>query len=329
MQNKVEHKIQVREGSVALVAFGGNAFIGTEHEGKDSIKQQREAANRMCSQLLAIIERGYELVITHGNGPQVGNLLIQRDMTKHKVPQMPLDVLVAQTEGSLGYILQQELLNYLRARRTGKYVVTMITQVLVDRDDPAFLKPAKPVGPFYTQEESDQIVSEHPDWKMVEDAGRGYRRVVPSPEPKRIIQSHMIRALVYSGNVVIAAGGGGIPMIRGQDDKYIGIEAVIDKDLSSAVLATDVKADLFIILTGVDKVYLNFGKENQHPLKNLTCTQAKQYMEEGHFPPGSMGPKISAVLHYLENGGHRTIITNAASLENALSGKDGTHIVRG
>lgn len=327
LQNNVGDKTQAKEGSVALVAFGGNAFMKTGHEG--SIEEQREAANQMCRRLLAIIERGYELVITHGNGPQVGNLLIQTEMTKHKIPQMPLDVLVAQTEGSLGYILQQELLNYLRAHRAGKYVVTMITQVLVDRDDPAFGEPTKPVGPFYTQEESDQIVLEHPDWKMVEDAGRGYRRVVPSPKPKRIIQSHMIRALVYAGNVVIALGGGGVPMIKAQDEKYIGTEAVIDKDLSSALLATDIKADLFIILTGIDKVYLNFGKENQQPLKNLTYSRARQYLQEGHFPVGNMGPKVSAALHYLENGGHKAIITDAANLEDALEGKNGTHIVMG
>ncbi len=324
-QNKVHIKSEVKEGSVALVAFGGNAFFKAEQKG--SIEEQRQAANQMCCRLLTIIDRGYELVITHGNGPQVGNLLIQRDMTKHEIPEMPLDVLVAQTEGSLGYILQQELLNHLRAYRTGKYVVTLVTQVLVDKDDPAFEKPTKPVGPFYTREEVNQMLLEHPDWKMVEDAGRGYRRTVPSPQPERIIQSHMIRALCYSGNVVIALGGGGIPMIKGEDEKYVGIEAVIDKDLSSAVLATDIKADLFVILTGVDKVCLNYGKEDEQPLEHLTCSQAKQYMQEGHFPAGSMGPKVSAALHYLENGGRKAIITNAESLENALDGKGGTHMV--
>ena len=283
----------------------------------------------MCGTLLGIVERGYDLVISHGNGPQVGELLIQRDMTRGAIPEMPLDVLVAQTEGSLGYLLQQELLNHLRAHRAGKYVVTLITQVLVDKDDPAFLNPTKPVGPFYTKEQSDRLRREHPGWKMVEQVGRGYRRVVPSPEPKRIIQSHMIRALVYAGNVVIALGGGGIPMIKDEDDRYVGIEGVIDKDLSSAALATDIKADLLIILTGVDKVYLNYGKPDQEPLSVVPCSRAKEYLREGHFPPGSMGPKISAVLRYLESGGRRAIITNAASLEKALDGKDGTHIVWG
>ncbi len=318
---------KVKEGSVALVAFGGNAFFKTGERG--TIEEQRESANLMCERLLTIIERGYELVITHGNGPQVGQLLIQRDLTKHVVPEMPLDVLVAQTEGSLGYILQQELLNHLRARRADKYVVTIITQVLVDKDDPAFKKPTKPVGPFYTREEFERMMRDYPDWEMVEDAGRGYRRVVPSPQPRRIIQSHMIRALVYAGNVVIALGGGGIPMIKREDGRYVGIEAVIDKDLSSALLATDIKADLFIILTGVDRVYLNYGKKNQQPLDVITYAQARKYMQEGHFPPGSMGPKISAVLYYLENGGRRAIITNAENLEKALQGKAGTHIVLG
>ena len=315
----------VKEGSVALIAFGGNAFIKDGHKG--TIDQQRDAANEVCDKLLAVVERGYELVITHGNGPQVGNLLIQRDMTRTVIPEMPLDVLVAQTEGSLGYILQQELLNHLRIHQIGKYVVTMITQVLVDKDDPAFSEPVKPVGPFYDRQVSQQIASEHPDWKMAEDAGRGFRRVVPCPRPKRIIQSHMIRSLVYAGNVVIALGGGGVPMIKDADGKYIGIEAVIDKDLSSALLAADVKADIFIVLTGVDKVYLNYGKENAQPLSNLTYIQAKQYLQEGYFPAGSMAPKISAALNYLESGGRKAIITNAESLEDALEGKNGTHIV--
>jgi len=309
------------------VAFGGNALIKKGRKG--TIEDQRGAADEMCANLLTIVERGYDLVVSHGNGPQVGELLIQRDMTRGTLPEMPLDVLVAQTEGSLGYILQQELLNHLRAHRAGKYVVTLITQVLVDENDPAFQKPTKPVGPFYAKEESDRMLLEHPDWKMVEQVGRGYRRVVPSPEPKRVIQSHMIRALVYAGNVVIALGGGGIPMIKDASGRYVGIEGVIDKDLSSAVLATDIKADLFIILTGVDKIYLNYGRENQQPLSKLTCNEARKYLQQGHFPPGSMGPKVSAVLRYLESGGRRAIITNAANLEAALDGREGTHIVWG
>ena len=316
---------RVKDGSVALVAFGGNAF--TINQDSYTIDNQRAAASFMCSKLLAVIEKGYDLIVTHGNGPQVGNLMLQRDLTGDTVPPMPLDVLVAQTEGSLGYILQDELLNKLRSHRTGKYVVTMITQVLVDRDDPAFANPTKPVGPFYSQEEADEIRRHNPDWQVMEDAGRGYRRIVPSPKPRRIIQSNMIRSLVYSGNVVIAAGGGGIPIVKDESDRYIGIDAVIDKDRTSAMLASDVKADLLIILTGVDKVYLNFGGKDQEGLTHLTYAQAKQYLADGHFPPGSMGPKITAALEYLENGGRRALITNAESLDEALCGRNGTQVV--
>ncbi len=315
---------KVKEGSVALVAFGGNAFTV---DGSYAVEDAREAASRMCANLLLVIEKGYDLIVTHGNGPQVGNLLIQRDITAGTVPSMPLDVLVAQTEGALGYILQEELLNHLRAHRTGKYVVTMITQVLVNGEDPAFNNPTKPVGPFYSQEDAEQVQSEHPEWVMVEDAGRGYRRVVPSPVPERVLQSRMIRSLVYSGSVVIACGGGGIPIVKDEKGKYAGVEAVIDKDLTSAVLSNDVKADVFVLLTGVDKVYLNFGSEKQEGLSNLTYSQAKQFLRDGHFPDGSMGPKISAALQYLENGGRKVIITNAESLEDALNGKNGTHMV--
>jgi carbamate kinase len=256
----------------------------------------------------------------------VGNLMVQQDLSREVIPVMPLDVLVAETEGSLGYLLQNELLNQLRAHQTGKYVVTMITQVSVDANDPAFQTPTKPVGPFYSKEEADKLVSENPEWVIVEDAGRGYRRVVPSPQPKKIIQSDMIRSLVYSGNVVIAAGGGGSPIIKDEKDRYVGVEAVIDKDLSSAMLANDIKADLLIILTGVDKVSLNFGTADQTALNSLTYGQAKQYLSEGHFPQGSMGPKIESALQYLENGGRKAIITNAESLQDALNGKNGTHI---
>jgi len=314
----------VRKGSVALIAFGGNAF--KVKEGEYTIESQRRAAETMCEKLLSVIELGYDLVITHGNGPQVGNLMIQQDASRDVMPVMPLDVLVAETEGSLGYLLQNELLNHLRAHKKGKYVVTMITQVFVDAKDPAFQSPTKPIGPFYSKKEADKLMSEHSNWLIVEDSGRGYRRVVPSPKPKKIIQSDMIRSLVYGGNVVIAAGGGGIPITKDENDNYIGIEAVIDKDLSSAMLANDIKADIFINLTGVDKVYLNFGTKDQTPLSALTYGQAKQYLNDGYFPPGSMGPKIEASLQYLENEGRKAIITNAENLKDALEGKSGTHI---
>ena len=316
---------KVRDGSVALVAFGGNVILNSAEAG--TIGEQEANSRRMCERLLTLLQRGYELVVTHGNGPQVGNLLMQNEFAREIVPTLPLDVLVAQTEGSLGYILQQELLNELRRNGIRKYVVTMITQVMVDRDDPAFANPSKPVGPFYTKEEADGLIKKHSHWEVVEDSGRGYRRIVPSPIPKRIIQSKMIRSLVYAGNVVLALGGGGVPMTKNARDEYVGVEAVIDKDLSSSLLATDIKADLFVILTQEEKVSLNYGGPDQKPLDVLTYSKASEYMAAGHFPAGSMGPKITSALMYLASGGREVIITSPDKLGDALDGNAGTRIV--
>ncbi len=316
---------QVRDGSVALVAFGGNVIHKAGETG--TYAQQQANARDMCGRLLTVLNRGYELVVTHGNGPQVGNLLVQNELAREMVPDLPLDVLVAQTEGSLGYILQQELLNELRQHNLHKYVVTMITQVVVDRDDPAFDSLTKPVGPFYTEQEVEGLRKRFPDWRIAEDAGRGYRRVVPSPMPQRIIQSRMIRSLVYAGNVVLALGGGGVPMTKDSEDRYVGVEAVIDKDLSSALLATDIKADLFVILTGTENVCLNYGRDDQKTLNHITYAEAVRYMKEGHFPAGSMGPKITSALMYLESGGRKVIITTPENIEKALDGEAGTCIV--
>ena len=217
---------RVRDGSVALVAFGGNVIMKSGEAG--TIREQQANARKMCARLVTLLKRGYELVVTHGNGPQVGNLLMQNELAQELVPTLPLDVLVAQTEGSLGYLLQQELLNELRRNEIHKYVVTLITQVLVDGDDPAFNKPSKPVGPFYGEKDVSGLLKRFPDWQIIEDAGRGYRRIVPSPMPKRIIQSRMIRSLAYAGNVVLALGGGGVPMTKDAAGQYVGVEAVID-----------------------------------------------------------------------------------------------------
>ncbi len=316
---------KVRDGSVALVAFGGNVILPSG--GKGTIEEQEANARDMCSRLVTVLERGYELVVTHGNGPQVGNLMIRDELAREVMPTMPLDVLVAQTEGSIGYVLQQELLNQLRANDIGKYVVTMITQVLVDRDDPAFAEPTKPVGPFYTEAEAKALQEKFDNWQMVEDSGRGYRRIVPSPMPQRIIQSKMIRSLVYGGNVVLALGGGGVPMTKDGDGKYVGVEAVIDKDLSSAMLATQIKADVFIILTGVEKICLNYGKSDEQGISEMTSAEAREYLEAGQFPPGSMGPKVTAALMYLEDGGREVIITNPDNLDAAMRGEAGTRII--
>jgi carbamate kinase len=310
---------------VAVVAFGGNVIQKSGEAG--TIHEQQENARAMCYRLLALLQRGYELVVTHGNGPQVGNLLMQNELAQELVPTLPLDVLVAQTEGSLGYLLQQELLNELRRHEVRKSVVTLITQVLVDRTDPAFQRPTKPVGPFYPPDAVAALRRRFPEWQMVEDCGRGYRRIVPSPMPKRILQSRMIRSLTYAGNVVLALGGGGVPITMDLDGQYVGVEAVIDKDLSSALLAADVKADLFVILTGIEKVSLHYGKPEQRALDEVTYAEAERYMQEGHFPPGSMGPKMAAAMLYLKSGGRCVLITNPENLERALDGATGTRVV--
>jgi len=316
---------KAREGSVALVAFGGNVIL--KSAGSGSIEEQEANSREMCERLITVLQRGYELVVTHGNGPQVGNLLMQNELAQEVVPTVPLDVLVAQTEGSLGYILQQQLLNEFRHHRIRKHIITMITQVIVDPNDVAFDNPSKPVGPFYSKEEAEKLKERYENWQIAEDSNRGYRRIVPSPMPQKVIQSRMIRSLVYAGNVVLALGGGGVPITQNSDNEYVGVEAVIDKDLSSALLASDVKADLFIILTETEKIYLNFGQENEQSVDKITCEQASAYIEAGHFPPGSMGPKVASAIMYLKAGGREVIITNPANLENALDGKGGTRIV--
>ena len=275
---------------------------------------------------MTLVERNYYLCITHGNGPQVGNLLIQQELSGQEVPALPLDVLVAMTEGSLGYILQQALLNELRKRQMKRYVVTVVTQVVVDEKDPAFQAPSKPIGPFLTREEAERR-RDTLGWKVKEDAGRGWRRLVPSPNPLRVIQRHMIRDAVRQGHIVVACGGGGIPVKKEGDGQFGGVEAVIDKDLTSSVLATDVGAALLVILTAVPQVYVNYGKPDQQALGAVTLEEIERMHAQGHFPPGSMGPKIEAVLRFLKAGGRRALITNPESLPLAIEGRAGTHFV--
>ena len=310
---------------LVLIALGGNVLTRRHDTGK--IKEQWRNAFNMCEMLMPIIEKGYNLVITHGNGPQVGNILIQNEHSKKIVPPMPIDVLVAKSEGHIGYLFQQVLLNKLRKRNIRRYVVTMVTQVLVDKDDPDFDKPTKPIGPFYTEEEAQDLIK-NKQWAMIEDAGRGWRRVVPSPKPLKVIQRYMIKDLAETGNIVIALGGGGVPIIKNEKNEYFGIEAVVDKDRASANLGKGIKADLFIILTDVDKVALNFNKPNQTELGKITIAEAKKYLAEGHFLPGSMGPKIESAIEFMENCEGEVIITSPEKLVDALEGRDGTHIVR-
>ena len=313
-------------GKMCVLALGGNSLIKKDERG--TIEEQKQNAEEMTKDIFGLITRGYNLVITHGNGPQVGSTLIRNERAASEVPPMPLDVCVADTEGSMGYILQQALLNELRRHNMRNvYVVTMITQVLVDGDDPAFSNPTKPVGPFLAKEQAQKRVKED-NWQIIEDAGRGYRRVVPSPKPVKIIQRYMIRDLCRQGNIVIALGGGGIPVRKNKDNDYEGIEAVIDKDLASAELAKVIHAELFIILTGVPCVYLDYNKVNQKVLEHLTLEQAKRYLQEGQFPPGSMGPKIEAAIEYLQAEDGSVIITDTPYLNDALEGKAGTTITR-
>src|SRR5512137_1216970 len=304
--------------------MGGHAFMQKGEKG--TIEDHERNAEVIASLLMTLVDRGYHLVITHGNGPQVGNLLIQHELGRGEVPAMPLDVLVAMTEGSLGYILQQSLLNQLRRKELRRYVVTVVTQVLVNEDDPAFKDPSKPIGPFLSREEAERRRDEL-GWRVREDSGRGWRRLVPSPRPIKVIQRHMIRDAARAGHVVVACGGGGIPIKKEADGHYGGIEAVIDKDLTSSVLATDIGAALLIILTAVPQVYVNFGKPDQQALGAVTLEELERLQAEGHFPPGSMGPKIEAVIHYLKEGGRRALITNPESLPMAIEGRAGTHFV--
>jgi carbamate kinase len=312
---------------IVLVAMGGHAFMQPGEAG--TIEDHERNAARIATLLMTLVERDYHLCITHGNGPQVGNLLLQQEVASASgVPALPLDVLVAMTEGSLGYILQQALLNELRKRQSKRYVVTVVTQVVVDEDDPAFHEPSKPIGPFLSREEAEKR-RDTLGWKVKEDAGRGWRRLVPSPSPRRVVQRHMIRDAVRQGHIVVACGGGGIPVKRQADGQFAGLEAVIDKDLTSAVLATDVGAALLVILTAVPQVCANFARPDARPLGAVTLEEIERLQAEGHFPPGSMGPKIEAVVRFLRAGGRRALITNPESLPQAIDGRAGTHFVGG
>jgi len=310
---------------VVLIAMGGHAFMQKNEIG--TIEDHERNAERIAELLVTLVERGYQLVITHGNGPQVGNLLIQNEQCREIVPAMPLDVLVAMTEGSLGYILQQSLLNQMRKREIKKYVVTVVTQVMVDEDDPAFKTPNKPIGPFLSKEEAERRKKEW-DWQIIEDKQRGgWRRIVPSPTPLKVIQRHMIADTARAGHIVVACGGGGIPVKRSEKGEFGGIEAVVDKDLTSSVLAANIGAALLIVLTAVPQVYINYGEPDQEALSAVTLEEVERLHEEGHFPPGSMGPKIEAVIHFLSNGGRRSLVTDPESLPQALQGRAGSHFI--
>jgi len=308
---------------LAVVALGGNALLQKGEKG--TTEEQEKNAAETSKHLYSMIEKGYNIIITHGNGPQVGNILIRSEIAKDRIPSNPLDVCVAESEGSIGYYLQQALLNTLRRAKNKRFVVTVITQVLVDENDLAFQNPTKPVGPFYTKEQA-KVLQKKNGWSIVEDSGRGYRRVVPSPIPKKIIQRYMIRDSAKRGHIVIALGGG-IPIAKNRNDEYVGIEAVIDKDLASSLLAREIDADIFLILTEVEKVALFFNTPDQKDVDIMTIEDAEKLMNDGHFPPGSMGPKIQSAIEFAKICNKEVIITSIHKLSEALDGKTGTRII--
>lgn len=311
---------------LAIVAIGGNSLI--EDPKNPGIARQWDAARKTCEHIANMVASGWHVVVTHGNGPQVGYILRRGEIaSKEGIHDVPLDLIVADTQGSIGYMLQQGLDDALRRRGFNRTCVTVITQVRVDADDPAFEKPTKPIGGFMTEAEARKFEAE--GWNVMEDSGRGWRRVVASPIPRSIVEINAIQALMLSGYTVIACGGGGIPVVRQPDGSLRGVYSVIDKDRCSALLALTLRADLLMISTGVEKVALNFGKPDQRKLDRVTLEEAKTYLSEGHFGVGSMLPKVEAAIDFVQNGGPRAIITDPFHLEAALKGEGGTHILPG
>ncbi|MGB8951849.1 MAG: carbamate kinase [Candidatus Aminicenantales bacterium] len=308
---------------LALIAFGGNALLPENQRGLQ--EEQMKNAQKAAKFIVHIVKKGYELIVVHGNGPQVGNLLIQMEEGITKIPPFTLEICDAMTEGGMGFMLEKAIMNELRKNSIDKEIASLITQVVVDRNDSAFENPTKPIGPFYTKYRA-QMLAREKKWKMVEDAGRGYRKVVPSPKPIDIIPKRIIHDLVKAERIVIAAGGGGIPVIIDGRGFFKGVEAVIDKDFAASLIAREVKADLFIILTTIERVYLNYGKPDQTEISRMTIDQAREYLNQGQFPPGSMGPKIMAAIEYIQNGGREVIITSASHLKRALMNRSGTII---
>lgn len=306
-----------------IIAVGGNSLI-TDSKHMTVLDQYR-AAGQTSHHIASLVEEGYRVIITHGNGPQVGFILLRSELARDVLHQVPLESCVADTQGAIGYQIQQTLGNELLRRGIRKKLATVVTQVVVDRDDPAFRNPTKPIGPFYTEEDARRH-EQREGWAVREDAGRGWRRVVASPKPLEIVEQEAIRMLIENDVVVTAVGGGGIPVIRHENGDLEGCAAVIDKDAASCLLAKDLKAHTFVISTAVDKVMLNFGKPDQKAIDTMTVSEARKYMEEGHFAAGSMQPKIEAAIEFLEHGGQRVIITQPHLLEEAIAGKNGTHI---
>ena len=309
--------------SLAVLAIGGNSLIrDKDHR---SLPDQYETVKETCKHVADLIEDDIRTVITHGNGPQVGFILRRAELATHELHMVPLDICGADTQGAIGYMIQMALHNEFRKRAVDKRVATVVTQTLVDKNDPSFSEPTKPIGSFMSEEEA-LINKRDYGWAIVEDAGRGFRRVVPSPVPKDIIELDAIKLLIDSGYVVVAAGGGGIPVIRDEAGNLDGVEAVIDKDRATSLLATNLGADTFIISTSIDSVYLNFGEKNQRSLRRVSLHEIKRYLDEGHFKPGSMKPKIESIIQFLERGGTRAIVTSPENILGTIKGDSGTTI---
>lgn len=307
----------------AVIALGGNAILQPKEKG--SAEEQLRNIETSCEHIVSVVKKGVQVLITHGNGPQVGNILIQNRLAAHATPAMPLSVCGAQSQGMIGYMIQQTLFNTFNRMGLNKEVASIVTQVLVDKDDPAFQNPTKPIGPFYTAEEAEEYIKQ--GLTMKEDSGRGWRMVVPSPQPLEIMEKEAIKTLLEKGVIVVAVGGGGIPVVKDRTGNLQGVTAVIDKDLASQRVAVDIGADVLIILTGVEKVALNFNRPDQVELDRMTVTEAKKFCREGHFGAGSMLPKVIAAVQYLEQGGEKAIITSLDKLEQALDGMAGTLIL--
>jgi carbamate kinase len=309
---------------LVVIAVGGNSLI--KDATRSTVFDQYRACGETSDHIADIVAEGYRVLITHGNGPQVGFILLRSELAKEVLHQVPLDSCGADTQGAIGYQISQTLGNELRRRGIEKSVAALVTQTVVDGNDPRFENPSKPIGPFY----SETTAREHQDsegWVMVEDAGRGWRRVVASPRPLEIIEEPAIEALLDKDIIVVAVGGGGIPVIRRDDGSLEGVGAVIDKDWASCLLAKNLGAEMFILSTAVDRVALNFGKPEQREIDRMTVREARRYLEAGHFPPGSMKPKIEAAIDFLKHGGQEVIITQPHLLKAAIHGSAGTHVV--
>jgi carbamate kinase len=309
---------------IDVIALGGNAIIPVG--GKGTIEEQRGLTADSMVQVAGLISQGRKAIITHGNGPIVGNILERNEAVKDRIPPMPLDVCGADSQGGIGYMIQQCLQNALSARGLDAKCVSLVSQVIVSEGDKAFDNPTKPIGPFYSKGDAERMQRQK-GWTVIEDSERGYRRVVPSPRPLEIVESKVISNLLDNGFVVIAVGGGGIPVVE-RDSNLVGVEAVIDKDRAAAILGAEVDAEKLIILTDVQEVYVNYGKPDQQPIGNISLSDIESLHESGHFPSGSMGPKIESAISFLRSGGEEVIISHARKLIDACQGKAGTHIVK-